>query len=187
MFHFIETEKYMFDQRAFAAYPLLTALDFHVHTYLAGSKYGLPAFQDHAINAYVGIAEHELRLGFLAASSDQPSEVQIAMPGFPVVPPLDAQAGGETVITPIDRFLNSLVLLWRNTQSRLDHLRKVALELIKRNFGKLLRMPLFVTLLQGLVGFGDDIVASLGDDGFEVKAFQVPPGARMNQTVRFEV
>lgn len=185
MFHFIETGYYMFDQRAFAAYPLLTALDFHVHTYLAGSKYGLLAFRDHAINGYVGIAEHELRSGFLAAFSDQPSDVQIAMAGFPVVTPLDEQAGGETVISPIDRFLNSLILLWRNTQSRLDSLRKAVLELIKRHFGKLLREPFFITLLQEIVGLGDDILASLGDDGFDVKAFQVPRGARVNQTIRF--
>ncbi|KAF3052143.1 hypothetical protein E8E11_011421 [Didymella keratinophila] len=172
MFHFIETGNYMFDQRAFAAYPLLTVLDFHVHTYLAGSKYGLAAFRDNAINAYVGIAGHELELGFLLTSRNQLSDAQIFMPGFPVMPPLDARADGEATITPTDRFLNSLVLLWRNTQSRLDALRKAALELIKRNFGKLLRVPFFVTLLQEIVGFGDDIVASLGDDGFEVKAFQ---------------
>ena len=177
----------MFDQRAYAAYPLLTALDFHVHTYLAGTKYGLVAFQDYAINAYVSIAEHELQLGFLVTSRDQLADAQIGMPGFPVMSPPDAQADVEATITPIDRFLNSLVLLWRNTQSRLDPLRKGALELIKRNFGKLLRVPLFVTLLQEVVGFGDDVVASLADDGFEVKAFQVLPGARVNQTIRFEV
>ncbi|KAF3033384.1 hypothetical protein E8E12_005097 [Didymella heteroderae] len=186
MFHFIETGNYVFDQRAFAAYPLLTALDFHIHTYLAGSKYGFVAFLERAINAYVAVAEHELRLCFLATSSDQLSDMRIPMPGFPVMPSSDAQTDSEATVTPIDRFLNSLVLLWRNTQSRLDALRKAVLELIKRYSGKLLRTPFFVTLLQEVVGFGDDILASLGEDGFEVKAFQVPPGARVNQTVRFD-
>ncbi|KAF1931822.1 uncharacterized protein M421DRAFT_321363 [Didymella exigua CBS 183.55] len=187
IFHFIETGNYTFDQRAFIAYPLLTALDFHVHIYLAGSKYGLVALQDHAINAYLGIAEHELKLGFLAISSGQLGDDQIPMPSFPFIPPPNAQADGETTIAPTDRFLNSLVLLWRNTQSRFDALRRAVLELIKRNLSKLLRISFFITLLQEIVGFGDDVVASLGDDGFEVKAFQVPRGARVNQTVRFEV
>lgn len=177
----------MFDERAFAAYPLLTALDFHVHTYLAGSKYGLLPFRDHAINAYIGIAEHELRFGFLVASRDQLADARISMPGFPVMPPPDARADSDTMITPIDRFLNSLVLLWKNTDSRLDALRKAALELVKRHFGKLLRVPFFVTLLQEVAGFGDDVVASLGDDGFEAKAFQVLPGKRMSHAIRFEM
>jgi hypothetical protein len=187
MFHFIETGDYMFDQRAFVAYPLLTALDFHIHTYLAGSKYGVVTLRDHAVNAYLGIAEHELKLGFLAVSSGQLFNAQIPLPGFPVTPPTDAQTDGETTITPTDRFLNSVVLLWRNTRSRFDALRKAVLELIKRNLVKLLRVPFFVTLLQEIVGFGDDVVASLHDDGFEVKAFQVPQSARVNQTVRFEI
>lgn len=68
MFHFLESGNYMFDQRAFKAYPLLTALDFHIHAYLAGSKYGFEALRDHAMHSYLDIAEHELELGFLAFS-----------------------------------------------------------------------------------------------------------------------
>lgn len=187
MFHFFETGAYVLDQRAFAAYPLLTTLDFHIHTYLVGNKYGFAAFRDHAINAYFAIAEHELNLGFLTSYNGQLPDIQIALPGFPVMPPLEAEATGETKITPTDRFLNSIVLLWSNTQSRYDALRKAVLELIKRNLSKLLRISFFVTLLQGIVGFGDDVVASLGDDGFKVEKFRVPQGTRFNQTVRFEV
>lgn len=139
------------------------------------------------MNAYLGIAEHEIKLGFLTTSSAQLSDAQIHVPGFPVILPADEAADGENTVTSIDRFLNSLVLLWRNTQPRFDALRKAVLELIKRNLNKLLRVPFFVTVMQEVVGFGDDVVASLGDDGFEVKAFQVPQGARVNQTVRFEV
>lgn len=187
MLHFIETGSYMFDQRAFTAYPLLTALDFHIHTFLSGGKYGVMALRDHAIDAYLDIAEHELKLGFLATSDGQLSDAHIPLPGFPAVGPGGNQAGGETVITPIDRFLNSVLLLWRNTQSRFDTLRKAVLELIQRNLNKLLRVPFFITLMQEVVGFGDDIVAGLGDDGLEVKVFQVPAGGRLSQTVRFEM
>lgn len=185
--HFIETGNYMFDQRAFIAYPFLTALDLHIHTFLSGSKYGAVALQNHAINAYLDIAEHELELGFLATSSGQLSDAHVPVPGFPDMGPADYQAEGEIVVTPIDRFLNSVLLLWRNTQSRFDALRKAVLELIQRNLNKLLRVPFFVTLIQEVVGFGDDIVASLRDGGLEVKVFQVPAGGRLSSTVRFDM
>lgn len=88
---------------------------------------------------------------------------------------------------PMNRFLHSLVLLWKNTQSRYDVMRTAVLELIKRDLSKLLRVPFFITLTMELVGFGDDVLASLGDDGFEVKAFQVPVGGRQTHTMRFGV
>ncbi|KAJ4338486.1 hypothetical protein N0V95_008056 [Ascochyta clinopodiicola] len=174
LLHFVETGNYVWDPQAFEKYPRLTTLDFNVHSYLVGSKYGVSALQDHAIHAYLSIVEHEMNLGFSALSSDCFPD---ALPRNLDASPTNAQNDGEVTTTPIDRFLNSLVLLWKNTQSRHDIMRTAVLEVTKRDLNKLLQLPFFVTLMTELVGFGDDIVASLGDDGFEVKAFQVPAGA----------
>ena len=85
----------------------------------------------------------------------------------------------------MDRFLNSLVLLWKNTRSRRDEMRQVVLALIKRDLNKLLRVPLFVAMMQEVVGFGDDVVASLEGDGLGVRAFQVAAGRKRVQSIFF--
>lgn len=187
MLYFIETGHYVFDPRAFAKYPLLTTLDFHIHAYLVSSKYDIPALRDCAVNAYLGIAEHEINLGFLVLSGGRLSEVQVAAPGFPVTASADGLAGCDTIITPMDRFLNSLVLLWKNTQSCYDAMRHAVLELVKRDLNKFLRVPFFITLMQEVIGFGDDLVASLEDDGFSAGAFQVAAYGRQDRTIRFSV
>lgn len=187
MLHFIETSHYVFDQQAFAKFPLLTTLDFHIHIYLVGSKYGISALQDCAMNAYLSTAEHEINSGLFALAGGQLSNIQVAVPGFSVMAPTAGHDDGELTMMPIDRFLNSLVLLWKNTQSRYDAMRKAVLELIKHDLNRLLRVPFFVTLMQEMAGFGHDVVASLGDDGLEVKAFQIHAGARQDQTIRFGV
>ncbi|KAJ4992273.1 BTB/POZ domain-containing protein [Stagonosporopsis vannaccii] len=187
MLHFIETGHYVFDRLAFDRFPTLTTLDLHIHAYLASIKYGITALRDCVIAAYLSIAECELELGFLLLSGDQYPNLQVVAPGFPVFAPAETHGGVGMAITPIDRFLNSLVLLWRNTSSRYDAMRKAVLELIKRVLNKLLRVPFFVTLMKEMVGFGDDIVANLEDDGFEVEAYQVTVGARHGHTVRFGV
>lgn len=142
--------------------------------------------RDCAIDAYLSIAERELDLGFLLISGgEQYSDLQVAAPGFPVLAHAETNEGGGKVVTPLDRFLNSLVLLWRNTDAQIDALRKATLELVKRELNKLLRVPFFVTLMQELVGFGDSVVASLEGDGFEVRACQLAVGERRAHTVRF--
>lgn len=187
MLHFIETSDYIFDQRAFERFPLLTTLDFHVHSYLVSNKYGIAALRDCVIDAYLSIAQHELKMGFLMLYSNWGAEVQIAAPGFPTRAPADEHTGDSCSITPIDRFLNSLVLLWKHTPSRYDALREAVLELIKRDLSKLLRVPYFVTLLQEMEGFGDDVVVSLEDDGVEVKAYQCAVGGRQDCKLRFGI
>jgi hypothetical protein len=186
MLYFIENGNYVCNPQAYVEFPLLTTLDYHIHAYLVGSKYGIPALQDCAINAYIAIAEHKMKLGFTAPPDGQVCDAQKLVPGFSAIPLTKGQAGGELLTMPIDHFLNSLVLLWKNTPSRYDPFRKAVLELTKRELNKLLQVPFFVTLMQEMVGFGDDVVASLGNDGFEVKAFQVPVRGR-SQVIRFGV
>lgn len=183
--HFIETGNYVCDPQAFARFPLLTTLDFHIHAYLVSSKYDIPELQECALKAYLSIAEYEMQLGFMELSGSRLSGVQDSVSGFSVVPPAEGHVDGKTITTSIDRFLNSLVLLWKKTSNRYDIMRKAVLELIKRNLNKLLRFPFFVTLLEAMVAFGDDVVASLRDDGFEVKAFQIPVGGKQSHAVWF--
>ena len=185
MLHFIETGNYMCDPQAFVKFPLLTTLDFHIHAYLVGSKYDIPELQECALNSYLGIAEYEMQLGFMTLPDNQLSDVQVSLPEFPAVTTAKGYVDEKPILTSIDRFLNSLVLLWKKTNSRYDIMRKAVLELIKRNLNKLLRFPFFVTLLEAMVAFGDDVVASLRDDGFEVKAFQTPVGGRQSHAVWF--
>lgn len=185
MLHFIETSDYMYDPRAFENYPLLTTLDYQVHTYLVANKYDIPALQDCTINAYLAIAENEMKLGLMALSSIWPSDIQFDVPELPTMSPTDKHIDGEPMTTPIDRFLNSLVLLWKNTHTPYDPMRRAVLELIKCELSKLLRVPFFVTLMTEMVGFGDDVVASLENDGLEVKAFQNLAGARQRNAIRF--
>ncbi|KAH6643552.1 hypothetical protein C7974DRAFT_671 [Boeremia exigua] len=187
MLYFIETGYYVFDQRAFTRHPLLSALDYHIHAYLVGRKYNIKGLRDCAIKAYLITAQQELDNGFLMVPDDQNPSIQFPTTGFPIIAPADDHNDGETKITPVDRFLNSLALLWKNAQSDRDPMRQVVLELIKRNLSKLLGVPFFITLMQDVVGFGDDIMTSLGDDGFEVKALQFPKGGRPRPTFYFDI
>lgn len=190
MLHFVETGAYVFDRRAFTAYPLLTALDLHIHAYLASIKYGITALRDCVIEAYLETAEQEMTMGLMMLTGNQItysqlSGLHVSWLGFPVVAPADEHCESETSITPMDRFLNSLVLLWKNTRSRHDEMRRVVLALIKRDLNKLLRVPLFVAMMQEVVGFGDDVVASLEGDGLGVRAFQVAAGWKRVPSIFF--
>lgn len=185
MLHFIDSGNYIFDQQAFMQLPLLTTLDYHIHTYLVSTKYDIAALEELMVKKYIDFAEQEMTIGFLMLPEPQLADVHFNLPGVPVAAPADEYDSFETAITPLDRFLNSLVLLWRNTQSRYNAMRQAVLELIKHNLNRLLRVPFFVTLMQEVVGFGDDIVASLEDDGFEVKPFQAIAGWRKPRSVIF--
>ena len=190
MLYFVETGSYVFDPRAFTAYPLLTALDLHIHAYLVSTKYGITALRDRVIETYLETADQEMTMGLMMLTGNQLthsqlSDLRVSWRGFPVVTPADEHCESETPITPMDRFLNSLVLLWKNTRSRHDEMRQVVLALIKRDLNKLLRVPLFVAMMQEVVGFGDDVVASLGGDGLGVRAFQVAAGPKRVQSIFF--
>jgi hypothetical protein len=87
----------------------------------------------------------------------------------------------------LNSFLDSIVLIWRNTPHRGDALRHAVLELLKPKIHQLLRIKFFQTLMLDMVGFGNDVVGSLADDGFDVKAFPVMAGQLEKAGVRFGV
>lgn len=100
-------------------------------------------------------------------------------------PDADPEGGSARVLF---HFLNSLVLLWRNTVSTLvqpDALRAAVLGFITPRIHGLLKVPFFVNMMLELTDFGRDIVQSLEDDGFTVTAFPVAEGLRRRWVIRF--
>jgi hypothetical protein len=69
----------------------------------------------------------------------------------------------------VSRFLDSTVLLWKNTASRKDSLRREVLEMLKACFIKLMRLKSFQFLLVRLEDFLDDLIESFEEDGLEVR------------------
>ncbi|KAF1848637.1 uncharacterized protein K460DRAFT_281536 [Cucurbitaria berberidis CBS 394.84] len=164
---FIETGIYIFDPNMRTKHPHITLLDLHIHAYLVGSKYDMPRLCDHAIAEYINVAQMILSLG-VTSDTTCPSGPNECSP---------------SAVT--DRFLDSLVLLWKNTPNRYDPMREAVLELIKPALNMLLKLRFFVTLMMELVPFGDDIMHSLAEDGLDVKAFPLPAGVGRMWVVRF--
>ncbi|CAO2653961.1 Nn.00g106940.m01.CDS01 [Neocucurbitaria sp. VM-36] len=200
MLQFLETGIYTFSPNMRIQHPHITLLDLHIHAYLVGSKYDVPKLCDHAIAEYINIGQMILGLGvtsddyniqnFGNARAD-PSTIACSFS--------PSGSEGEAMLTRsihrdpndaspsaiMDRFLDSLVLLWKNTRNRDDAMRVAVLELVKPELNKLMRLRFFITMMMGLVGFGEDIVHSLEEDGFDVMAFPVPMGMRRKWAVKF--
>lgn len=68
----------------------------------------------------------------------------------------------------VSRFLDSTVILWRNTASRNDPLRKEVLEMIKACFIKLMRLKSFQFLFYHLKDFIVDIIEIFMEDGQQI-------------------
>ncbi|KAL5385143.1 hypothetical protein DPSP01_004953 [Paraphaeosphaeria sporulosa] len=121
-------------------YPRITILDLHVHGYIVADKYELSALAEYSAKHYLRIAADTLALNWLF---DDPNNY--------------------------DNSLNSVVLLWRNTVSRQDALRKEVLEMIKTCFIKLMRLKSFQFLLHNLSDFIHDLYESFGEDGLQIR------------------
>lgn len=197
MLQFIETSNYLFDTNMLIQYPHITLLDLHIHAYLVGAKYEVPRLCEHAGAEYINIAQMILSMGVTAdrnsfetqfstdamSITTAPSTINSSAPSSTYPAPRDPNDNAPAAV--MDRFLDSLVLLWKNTPSRHDALREAVLELIKPELHQLMRLGFFVTMMMELVSFGDDIVQSLEEDGFDVKAVPVPVGMRRRWVIRF--
>lgn len=162
MIHFLEQGMYALDPVTRIQYPNLTLFDLHVHAYVVGAKYDVRRLCDYAIDQYVDIACRVLDTSGVYVN----------------------QTTG--IVSPtVNSFLDSLVLTWRNTLSSEDALRQAALELVKAKIHQLLRVRFFQTLLWELVEFGDDVVASLQEDGFDVKILPMVAGWQDKAGVSF--
>ncbi|KNG46321.1 btb poz-like protein [Stemphylium lycopersici] len=175
MIQYMEDGVYTFDPDMRVKYPKITLLDLHIHAYIVGARYGVPKLCDHAIDEYLNIGKMILSMGIHVNGDEATS--------FSALQSQDAQT--SPVSSVIDSFLDSFVLIWRNTPSREDALRDATIDLLKPQLHQLMRLKFFQTLMMEMVGFGDDIVHSLAEDGFDVKAFLVLAGLQKNGGVRF--
>ncbi|XP_014556519.1 hypothetical protein COCVIDRAFT_26740 [Bipolaris victoriae FI3] len=162
MIHFLEYGMYALDPATRTQYPNLTLFDLHIHAYVVGAKYDVRRLCDYAIDQYVDIARR-----ILGTSGAYVHQITgLVSPG-------------------VNSFLDSLVLIWRNTLYSEDVLRQAALELVKAKIHRLLRVRFFQTLLWELGGFGNDVVASLQEDGFDVKVLPLRAGMQEKAGVSF--
>jgi hypothetical protein len=182
MIQFVEDGIYIFNPDMRAQYPNITLLDLHVHAYVVGAKYDLPALCEHAVDEYVNVAGMVMSMGIppdmSPSSNNSSTPVSAQNSNFPNNMPTGLDdASKDPSINPatavFNSFLDSLTLIWRNTPNRDDALRQAVLELIKPEINTLMRLSFFQTLMQDMVGFCDDIMYSLEDDGFDVLAFPV--------------
>ncbi|KAF1941361.1 hypothetical protein EJ02DRAFT_423075 [Clathrospora elynae] len=192
--HFIEMGIYVFNPQMRVQYPNITLLDLHIHAYIVGSKYELPRLCEHAISEYINVCEMILSMGITPDPIDSNSNALVPMYGFsndatdPATQPTFSSAPDPTanaVSNIFNTFLDSLVLLWRNTHHRNDPLRQAVLELIKPELNKFMKVRFFTTLMMEMVGFGDDVMHSLAEDGFDIKAVPVPAQLKRRWGVRF--
>jgi hypothetical protein len=199
MIQFIADGIYIFNPNMRLEYPNSTLLDLHIHAYLVGSKYEVPKLCAHAIDEYINIGEMTLSMGI--TPDDNPT-TSAGDTNIALIPAKDVSTNNtnNTAVEPtyaaykdsntsaasavLDSFLDSLVLLWRNTPNRDDAMRQAVLELLKSDLHQLMQLKFFQTLLMEMVAFGDDMMHSLADDGFDVKAFPVR-GHLQRSGVRF--
>lgn len=188
MVEFVESGMYDFDPDMLVEYPYVTLLDLHVHAYCVGAKYDVPRLCEYAVEEYIGIAAAILGM---RDNPDYPplhtGTVNHLNPTYQVYTP-PSPTPNDLPTSPaamLDHFLNSLVLLWRKTPHRADPLRAAVLELLKPHLNALMQCKFFITMMLEMPGFGDDILHSLADDGFDVTAFPVPVGWERWSGVRF--
>jgi hypothetical protein len=166
MIEFIDTGSYTFQPTMKIEFPTTTMLDLHIHGYLAGTKYDIPALAALALTHYVNFADMVLQMDVGSVLAEDPNVMGIDREHVPLT-------AGTAIMKS---FLESLAFLWKSTPNRFDALRAEVLELLKLYLNRLLRMPFFVMLMQEVVDFGNDLTESLDEDGVEVKTYHTTKG-----------
>ena len=166
MLNWIVHGKYMIDYDTAIRNKHLNMLDLHVHAYIIAGKYQVPTLADHTVTEYIGLVADIL-------SSKLPSDLPNMFTG-PVNPqPRHITTGpakkDKSAAAEVDRFLNSVVLLWKLTEVD-DLFRKAVLEVIKPCLDKLMRLRMFGTMVAEMRGFFKDLANSLEEDGLEIEA-----------------
>lgn len=178
MIQYIQDGIYIFNPNMRLEYENITLLDLHVHAYVVGNKYDVAKLCNHAIGEYINIVGMVLSMGL--PSSEDPTDFSH---NFAEVDHKHPDA--DPVSSVLNSFLDSLVLVWRNTIDGNDMLRQAVLELLKPDINQLMRLKFFQTLMLDLTGFGGDLVDSLAEDGFDVQAWPAMGGVRQRARVKF--
>ncbi|KAL1793920.1 hypothetical protein ACET3X_007341 [Alternaria dauci] len=178
MIQYMQEGNYTFNPTMRLEHANITLLDLHVHAYVVGKKYDVAKLCDHAIAEYLNIAGMILSMG-IKPGEDPTDFSNYAVNG-------DHQGLDANPATSVlNSFLDSLVLIWRNTLSGDDALRQGVLELLKPHINQLMRLKFFQTLMLDLVDFGSDLVHSLAEDGFDIQAFPIAGGLQQKMCVKF--
>jgi hypothetical protein len=178
MICYIEDGIYTFNPNMRLEYANITLLDLHVHAYVVGNKYDVTRLCDHAIGEYLNIARMVLSMGI--TPSEDPTDFSDSIFNGDHKHP-DA----SPVSSVLNSFLDSLVLIWRNTSDATDMLRQGVLELLKPHINQLMRLKFFQTLMMEMVDFGDDLMHSLAEDGFDIQTFATMGGSPQKTRVKF--
>ncbi|KAJ4355494.1 uncharacterized protein N0V89_003510 [Didymosphaeria variabile] len=142
-------------------YPRITMLDLHVHCYIVADKYDIPALANYAAVNYLRIVADVLALDWKFDDPDFYDESEN-------LPCVNYHYWDMCAAAEVSRFLDSVVLLWRNTASSHDALRKVVLEMIMACFIKLMRLKSFQFVFHTFKEFRWDLAESFGEDGLEM-------------------
>ncbi|OWY51723.1 hypothetical protein AALT_g8996 [Alternaria alternata] len=178
MIQYMQEGNYTFNSNMRLEYANITLLDLHVHAYVVGKKYDVTKLCDHATGEYLNIAGMVLSIGV------PPGEDPTDFSNFTVNG--DHKGPDASPATSVlNSFLDSLVLIWRNTLDSDDALRQGVLELLKPNINQLMRLKFFQVLMMDMVDFGGDLVHSLTEDGFDIQAFHTEGGLQQKIRVKF--
>lgn len=178
MIQYIQDGIYIFNPNMRLEYENITLLDLHVHAYVVGNKYDVTKLCDHAIGEYINIVGMVLSMGL--PSGGDPTDFSHSAADFD-----HKHVDADPVSSVLNSFLDSLVLVWRNTVDGNDMLRRAVLELLKPHINQLMSLKFFQTLMLDLTGFGDDLVSSLAEDGFDVQAWPFRGDVRQRARVKF--
>jgi hypothetical protein len=151
--------------------PHLTILDMHIHAFIAADKYNMPNLADHAVQQYIDRAAYILSqslpadLPNVSSSGAYPTTFanhrHISLP---------QEKNDRSISAEVNRFLDSVVLLWKHTNDG-HAFRNVVLEVVKPCLHKLARLRMFGCMLAELNGFAKGLRESLMEDGVWVDAY----------------
>lgn len=182
MLDFLTTGAYDPTPEMATRFPLVTALDLHVHAYAAALKYDVPALSAHAIAAFLDLALATLHTDFTTDNPDAftrpfdmdtgsvpPLAVFEDSTATPARAPLPPDSHDVSPVAQIERLLNAVCLLWCNTAGAQDRMRMQVVELLTLHLHKLLRLAFFAAMMRELDGLSSLLVKSLEEDGLEAR------------------
>jgi hypothetical protein len=177
MLNFMVHGQYGLEPSIYQDNPHLTLLDMHVHVYIVADKYKVRNLAYYAIDEYRRAAANILNMNYQSDTRKKERSAHVLWVGSEPRP-LDKphHHSEQSPAAEMDRFLDSMVLLWKSTSSSGDLMRKAVMDMIKPFLHRLSGLRMFTLMIDELEGFGKDLVNSLGEDGMKVYKLKCKPG-----------